>query len=100
MKAKGDDNIDETGGRREDSGEVTGVRGIGGGEMAKGERTRALRSKMKAKALKECDVLTAKYAECASGRTLSVVWKCREQAKELNNCLHQLSYVSVVGRSL
>ncbi|XP_071703759.1 uncharacterized protein [Rutidosis leptorrhynchoides] len=48
----------------------------------------ALRSKMKAKALKECDYYTSKYAECASGRTFSVVWKCRKQAKELNTCLH------------
>ncbi|KAH9610560.1 hypothetical protein KSS87_003346 [Heliosperma pusillum] len=58
----------------------------------------ALRSKMKAKALKECDVLTAKYAECASGRTLSVVWKCRGQAKELNNCLHQFTNDSVLEK--
>lgn len=49
----------------------------------------ALRSKMKQKALKECDRYTAKYAECASGRTLSIVWQCRRQAKELNECLHQ-----------
>ncbi|TKY46530.1 Cytochrome c oxidase biogenesis protein Cmc [Spatholobus suberectus] len=49
----------------------------------------ALRSKMKQRALKECDYYTAKYAECASGRTLSVVWRCRQQAKELNGCLHQ-----------
>lgn len=49
----------------------------------------ALRSKMKAKALQECDALAAKYAECASGRTLSVVWKCRPQFKHLNACLHQ-----------
>ncbi|KAL8200475.1 hypothetical protein R6Q57_011814 [Mikania cordata] len=48
----------------------------------------ALKSKMKAKALKECDYYTAKYAECATGKTFSVVWKCRAQAKELNNCLH------------
>ncbi|XP_010558552.1 PREDICTED: uncharacterized protein DDB_G0275933 [Tarenaya hassleriana] len=49
----------------------------------------ALRSKMKAKALKECDHYTSKYAQCATGRTFSVVWKCRNQAKELNACLHQ-----------
>ncbi|KAK7272897.1 hypothetical protein RIF29_13939 [Crotalaria pallida] len=51
----------------------------------------ALRSKMKQKALKECDYYTSKYAECASGRTLSVVWKCRQQAKDLNACLHQFT---------
>eukprot|EP00250_Pteridium_aquilinum_P026820 c33647_g1_i1 orf=81-350(+) len=49
----------------------------------------ALRSKMKAKALRECDALAAKYAECTSGRTLSVVWTCRPQFKLLNECLHQ-----------
>ncbi|EXB97170.1 hypothetical protein L484_008660 [Morus notabilis] len=49
----------------------------------------ALRSKMKQKALKECDHYALKYAECATGRTISVVWQCRQQAKELNNCLHQ-----------
>ncbi|XP_062106315.1 uncharacterized protein LOC133817736 [Humulus lupulus] len=49
----------------------------------------ALRSKMKQKALKECDDYALKYAECATGRTLSVVWQCRKQAKELNSCLHQ-----------
>ncbi|PIN02004.1 hypothetical protein CDL12_25490 [Handroanthus impetiginosus] len=48
----------------------------------------ALRSKMKQKALKECDHYAAKYAECAAGRTLSIVLKCRKQAKELNQCLH------------
>ncbi|KAL7101754.1 hypothetical protein ACP275_08G074300 [Erythranthe tilingii] len=50
----------------------------------------ALRSKMKHKALKECEYYTTRYAECAMGRTLSVVWKCRKQANELNECLHQL----------
>ncbi|MCO5569518.1 hypothetical protein L7F22_023231 [Adiantum nelumboides] len=49
----------------------------------------ALRTKMKVKALQECDALAAKYAECASGRTLSVVWACRSQFKLLNECLHQ-----------
>ncbi|XP_061369091.1 uncharacterized protein LOC133311967 [Gastrolobium bilobum] len=58
----------------------------------------ALRSKMKQKALKECDQYTAKYAQCASGRTLSVVWHCREQAKELNDCLHQFTNDSVLEK--
>ncbi|KAK7364813.1 hypothetical protein VNO80_13556 [Phaseolus coccineus] len=56
----------------------------------------ALRSKMKQKALKECDRYTAKYAECAAGKTLSVVWSCRQQAKELNDCLHQFTNDSVL----
>ncbi|XP_043715521.1 uncharacterized protein DDB_G0275933 [Telopea speciosissima] len=56
----------------------------------------ALRSKMKAKALKECDRYTKKYAECSLGRTISVVWQCRKQAKELNGCLHQYTNDSVL----
>ncbi|GER42621.1 cytochrome c oxidase biogenesis protein Cmc1-like [Striga asiatica] len=44
---------------------------------------------MKQKALKECDQFTSKYAACAVGRTISVVWQCRKQARELNQCLHQ-----------
>ncbi|KAG8373721.1 hypothetical protein BUALT_Bualt11G0054200 [Buddleja alternifolia] len=56
----------------------------------------ALRSKMKQKALKECERYTSKYAECAVGRTISVVWKCRGQAKELNECLHQFTNDSVL----
>ncbi|CAL0308256.1 unnamed protein product [Lupinus luteus] len=56
----------------------------------------ALRSKMKQKALKACDYYTCKYAECASGRTLSVVWQCRQQAKQLNACLHQFTNDAVL----
>ncbi|KAL5219260.1 hypothetical protein ABZP36_019944 [Zizania latifolia] len=51
----------------------------------------ALRSKMKQKALKDCDFYCSKYAECARGRTFTVVWQCRKQAKELNDCLHQFT---------
>ncbi|KAL0015303.1 hypothetical protein SO802_002372 [Lithocarpus litseifolius] len=56
----------------------------------------ALRSKMKQKALKECDQYTSKYAQCALGRTLSVVWACRQLAKELNGCLHQYTNDTVL----
>ncbi|KAL3844864.1 hypothetical protein ACJIZ3_002267 [Penstemon smallii] len=52
--------------------------------------------KMKQKALKECDRYTSRYAECAVGRTISVVWKCRKQAKELNECLHQFTNDSIL----
>ncbi|KAG8074325.1 hypothetical protein GUJ93_ZPchr0006g43288 [Zizania palustris] len=51
----------------------------------------ALRSKMKQKALKDCDFYCSKYADCARGRTFTVVWQCRKQAKELNDCLHQFT---------
>ncbi|KAK4797567.1 hypothetical protein SAY86_029893 [Trapa natans] len=56
----------------------------------------ALRSKMKQKALKECDEYTSKYAQCAYGKTISVVWQCRKQAKELNDCLHQFTNDAVL----
>ncbi|XP_030536847.1 uncharacterized protein DDB_G0275933 [Rhodamnia argentea] len=56
----------------------------------------ALRSKMKQKALKECDYYTSRYAECATGRTFSVVWQCRKQAKELNDCLHHYTNDAVL----
>ncbi|KAJ4767323.1 hypothetical protein LUZ62_077698 [Rhynchospora pubera] len=56
----------------------------------------ALRSKMKAKALKECDQLCAKYAQCASGRTISVIWRCRKEASDLNECLHQYTNDTVL----
>ncbi|KAG9458396.1 hypothetical protein H6P81_002904 [Aristolochia fimbriata] len=56
----------------------------------------ALRSIMKQKALKECDHYTSKYAECATGKTISVVWQCRKQARELNDCLHQFTNDSVL----
>ncbi|KAJ7554350.1 hypothetical protein O6H91_06G136200 [Diphasiastrum complanatum] len=51
----------------------------------------ALRSKMKARALKECDHVVSKFAECAKGRTFSVVWTCRFHSKELNECLHKFT---------
>ncbi|WOL01649.1 hypothetical protein Cni_G10366 [Canna indica] len=56
----------------------------------------ALRSKMKEKALKECDNYCAKYAECAAGRTFSVVWRCRKEAQVLNECLHQYTNDTVL----
>ncbi|KAH0699077.1 hypothetical protein KY285_013297 [Solanum tuberosum] len=43
---------------------------------------------MKQKALKQCDRYTTKYAECASGRTISVVWQCRLHAVVLQNSSH------------
>ncbi|CAA7018161.1 unnamed protein product [Microthlaspi erraticum] len=58
----------------------------------------ALRSKMKAKALSECDEFVSKYAECATGRTFSVVWTCRKQAKELNTCLHEFTNDDVLEK--
>ncbi|KDQ63613.1 hypothetical protein JAAARDRAFT_169627 [Jaapia argillacea MUCL 33604] len=43
----------------------------------------------KARALKECDPLVKEFAECATGRTVSVVWACKDKYKELQNCMVQ-----------
>lgn len=59
------------------------------GLLIPSEEFPALRSKMKQKALKECNQYASKYALCAAGKTISVAWHCRKQAKELNDCLHQ-----------
>lgn len=56
-----------------------------------------LRVKMKDRALKECDHVVAKFADCAKGRTLSVVWACRTQSKEMNECLHQFTSDEVLA---
>lgn len=43
----------------------------------------------KARALKECDQVVRDFAECATGRTVSVVWACRDQYKSLQECMLQ-----------
>ncbi|KAF8167979.1 hypothetical protein B0H34DRAFT_40543 [Crassisporium funariophilum] len=35
----------------------------------------------KTHALQECDAVVKDFAACASGRTISVAWACREQLK-------------------
>lgn len=45
----------------------------------------------KARALKECSELVKSFAECASGRTISIVWACRPQHKDLQNCMLQFT---------
>ncbi|KAG7033256.1 hypothetical protein SDJN02_07310, partial [Cucurbita argyrosperma subsp. argyrosperma] len=40
----------------------------------------ALRSKIKQKALRECDHYASRYAECVYAKALSVVFNCRNQA--------------------
>lgn len=36
------------------------------------------------------DSVSSAFAECASGRTLSVVWACREKLQEVQGCMIQL----------
>ncbi|KIM67199.1 hypothetical protein SCLCIDRAFT_108559 [Scleroderma citrinum Foug A] len=43
----------------------------------------------KARALKECDSVVRDFAECATGRTVSVVWACRDKYTILQECMLQ-----------
>ncbi|KII93247.1 hypothetical protein PLICRDRAFT_102286 [Plicaturopsis crispa FD-325 SS-3] len=43
----------------------------------------------KARALKECDPVLARFAECATGRTVSVAWACRDKWRDVQGCMHQ-----------
>jgi len=45
----------------------------------------------KSHALKECDPLVQEFAACASGRTVSVAWKCRGQLKLVQECMVQFT---------
>jgi len=49
----------------------------------------ALLKSTKARALKECDSLVKDFAECAAGRTVSVVWACRTKYQAVQHCLLQ-----------
>ncbi|KIM48083.1 hypothetical protein M413DRAFT_16120 [Hebeloma cylindrosporum] len=44
----------------------------------------------KAHALRECDVVVKEFAACASGRTISVAWACRDHLKQVQDCMVQL----------
>ncbi|RDB29472.1 hypothetical protein Hypma_015402 [Hypsizygus marmoreus] len=43
----------------------------------------------KARALQECDPVVKEFAACASGRTLSVAWACRDSLKRVQSCMVQ-----------
>ncbi|KAJ8596999.1 hypothetical protein M405DRAFT_725132 [Rhizopogon salebrosus TDB-379] len=43
----------------------------------------------KARALTECDSIVKEFADCATGRTLSVAWACRDKYKALQECMLQ-----------
>ncbi|KAF8898612.1 hypothetical protein BD779DRAFT_1607370 [Infundibulicybe gibba] len=44
----------------------------------------------KARALQECDSVVKEFAECASGRTISVAWACKDKLKNVQSCMVQL----------
>ncbi|KAA1468165.1 hypothetical protein DENSPDRAFT_857121 [Dentipellis sp. KUC8613] len=43
----------------------------------------------KARALRECDPIVKEFAECATGRTVSVAWACRAKYKAIQDCMYQ-----------
>jgi len=43
----------------------------------------------KARALKECDAFVKAFADCTSGRTISVAWACKEPLKSVQQCMIQ-----------
>ncbi|GJE85989.1 cytochrome C oxidase biogenesis Cmc1-like protein [Phanerochaete sordida] len=47
----------------------------------------ALVKTTKEKALKECDPVVKAFAECATGRTVSVAWACRSKYKAVQDCM-------------
>ncbi|PCH33513.1 hypothetical protein WOLCODRAFT_61139 [Wolfiporia cocos MD-104 SS10] len=44
----------------------------------------------KTKALKECDTVVKEFADCATGRTLTVAWACKDKYKAVQDCMLQL----------
>ncbi|KAK9808881.1 hypothetical protein WJX72_005664 [[Myrmecia] bisecta] len=49
----------------------------------------ALLYKLKQHAMKSCAHYAKAYAECCSGRVMSMVWACRGELADLNGCLHK-----------
>jgi len=45
----------------------------------------------KARALKECDPIVREFADCATGRTVSVAWACKSKYSELQSCMSQFT---------
>ncbi|KAF8622228.1 hypothetical protein AX15_007169 [Amanita polypyramis BW_CC] len=45
----------------------------------------------KARALQECDPVVKEFAACASGRTISVAWACRDKLKVVQDCMLQFT---------
>ncbi|ETW87322.1 hypothetical protein HETIRDRAFT_42095 [Heterobasidion irregulare TC 32-1] len=44
----------------------------------------------KAHALKECDSIVKDFAECATGRTVTVAWACKNKYKAVQDCMYRL----------
>eukprot|EP00038_Savillea_parva_P006660 m.165095 g.165095 ORF g.165095 m.165095 type:complete len:127 (-) comp12511_c0_seq1:148-528(-) len=42
---------------------------------------------MKKEAIKRCDTVVKQFTECCKGRTISIMWACREANEALDVCL-------------
>jgi len=51
----------------------------------------ALLKATKAAALKNCDPVVKAFADCASGRIISVAWACRDKLNEVQSCMIQFT---------
>lgn len=49
----------------------------------------ALFFKLKEKAFQTCKPVADAYAQCCSGRTISMAWACRSSLRDMSNCLGQ-----------
>ncbi|CAO1614141.1 unnamed protein product [Jaminaea pallidilutea] len=47
----------------------------------------AMMKQIRLDALKKCDDVVKDFADCAKGRTVSVVWACRKQNRDVQDCL-------------
>ncbi|TFK30561.1 hypothetical protein FA15DRAFT_662544 [Coprinopsis marcescibilis] len=43
----------------------------------------------KARAMRECEEVLQQFAACASGRTISVAWACKDSLKLVQDCMVQ-----------
>jgi len=45
----------------------------------------------KARAMNECDLIVKAFADCATGRTITVAWACRQKYKAVQDCMLQFT---------
>ncbi|CAO1619074.1 unnamed protein product [Parajaminaea phylloscopi] len=61
----------------------------GGPRVLSNREEDQLRKDIKAQGLKKCDDVVRKFAECSTGRTVSVAWACRGEHRAVQQCLAQ-----------
>lgn len=57
-----------------------------------------LRKHLLARARERCAPVIEDFSKCSSGRTVTVVWTCRTQFNEMNECLHKLYVASYIPK--